>query len=142
MHRPSFVEEEDATWVDPEFSLSTGRPPVELFVRTDGKAPSDDEVDTVVDLLRGIDELVLDAAALILENYSYEYFRRLGKSEDRLVREETPEAMAAAITLTSIYFRSTKRRIFELSFAAPWDDNHSFDVEFEDGVAIGCSVNG
>ncbi|EMI43405.1 hypothetical protein RRSWK_04084 [Rhodopirellula sp. SWK7] len=96
----------------------------------------------MLDVLSGIDALVLAAAELILDNYSYSHFKDLGVDESLLVTEETPEAIAKSITLVSFWFNDTDGDSFELSFSAPWDRSHSFDVEFDGGDALCCAVNG
>ncbi len=63
------------------------------------------------------------------------YFANIGVPKSRLV-DETPAAIATAATLESAWFNDSEAQSFELSFSVPWDDNHSFDVEFENGRRV------
>ena len=92
-------------------------------------------------MFEDIDRLIAEAAELILENYSKEYFQKLGVSKDRLA-QDTSASVASLIVLQSIYVFNPENSGFELSFSAPWDEHHSFDVEFEGGSATTCAVNG
>ncbi len=129
-------------WSDPSYVVSETRPPIALTATTDGNPPDDAYVKMMLDTLSEVDVLVLAAGALILDNYSYEHFQKLGVDESLLVKEESPSAIARAVTLVSAWFHDADGDSFELSFAAPWDDHHSFDVEFDGGEATCCSVNG
>ena len=143
MNQPAFVRnpEESAWWRDAAFVVADSRPPIELVATTDGARPDDRYVAAILARLEDLDALVLAAAELVLDNYSYDHFQSLGVAESRLV-EETPTAVAAAIRLQCAWFESSDGAEFELSFSAPWDDHHSFDVAFEDSEAVSCSVNG
>jgi len=92
-------------------------------------------------MIADVEPLVLRSAELILDNYSYDHFRKLGVDEDKLV-EETPEAVAAAVTLTELSYFDVHGGVFEASFRAPWDPHHHFDVEHEEGEPISCAVTG
>lgn len=129
-------------WSDPTYVASTTRPPISLTTTTDGSAPDEAFVEMMLGTLSRIDALVLAAAELILDNYSYEHFKGLGVNESLLVKEETPAAIAKAVTLVSVWFNDPDGDSFEMSFSAPWDDHHSFDVEFDDGIPTCCAVNG
>lgn len=144
MTTPTFRQLPDDTewWSDPSFAVSETRPPISLTSTTDGNAPDDAYVQMMIDTLSRIDDLVLAAAELILDNYSYDHFKGLGVDEALLVKEETPEAIAKAVALVSVWFNDPDGDSFELSFSAPWDDHHSFDVEFDGGDATCCAVNG
>ena len=129
-------------WIVEAYDLPGTRPPIRITVDTGGDAPTEDCVSKVKDLLGKLDALVLDAAEHILENYSYEHFRSLGMNESLLLKDETPPGMAAVVELQSAWFFDIECTSFELSFFVPWDEEHSFDVEFEDGAAVTCAVNG
>lgn len=135
------MEEDEDTWLLPAVQLLSGRDPVEVRVFSTERPVSKDVLASISGVLSSIAEYVPKAAELIMENYSYEHFKKLGVPEAKLVKE-TPEAVAAAVSLDSVYFFDPEEGGFELSFSAPWDPHHSFDVEFEDGEATGCSVNG
>lgn len=98
-------------------------------------------VEKIEEALNDLDALILDAAGHILDNYSSAHFRKLGVPEEKLAQENA-EAIAAVISLNSIYIFNPVELEFEMSFKAPWDDHHSFDIEFEEGEAISCAVNG
>lgn len=136
-----FTEEDEDTWLLPAVQLLSGRAPVDVRVFSEERPAAEDVLASISGVLSSIASFVPKAAELILENYSYEHFKKLGVPESKLVGE-TPEAVAAAVTLDGIYFFNPEEGSFELSFSAPWDPHHSFDVEFEDGEATGCSVNG
>jgi hypothetical protein len=84
----------------------------------------------------------LAASDLILENYSYEHYKNLGVEESLLIPGESAEEMARVATLQSIRFFDEDAESCEMSFSVPWDHHHSYDVEFEDGEPVTCSVNG
>ena len=127
-------------WSQPEYVITSVHA-VSLTVTTLGEAPTPDELQTVQSQLDSWADLISAAAPLILENYDYAHFKALGVDESLLVAE-TPEAIAAAARLESVWFNDASGESFELSFTVPWDDHHSFDVEFAGGVPICCSVNG
>ena len=79
----------------------------------------------------------------MLENYSFDHFKKLGVDEALLV-EETAEAIASAVTLIGLFFFDFDGNIeeFEASFTVPWDPHHSFDIEHEGGEPTCCAVNG
>jgi len=128
-------------WIAEEVKIP-GRPAIAVIALNEGGRPDAELLEGIDQYLATLDELTLAAAELILENYSYDHFKKAGVAEKLLVKEETPEAMAAAITLQTAVFFEPDAQTFELSFEVPWDDQHSYDVEFEDGEAVSCSVNG
>lgn len=93
-------------------------------------------------MLESVDLLTLGAATLILDNYFYEYFRSLGIDEALLLKEETPKAMQRVARLELVLFHESECKEFEMPFNVPWNLEHSIDIEFKDGKAISCSVNG
>ena len=136
-----FVEDDEDTWLLEDFEVSPSRPRVSIVVCNKGEPPSAAQARKIDKLLARLDALILQAAPFILENYSRDHFKGLGIAEEKLV-EETHEAIARAVTLESICVFDADENDFELSFSAPWDPHHSFDVEFEAGEATDCSVNG
>ena len=57
------------------------------------------------------------------------------------MKDETPGGMSKVVTLTSALFEDSEGQAFELSFAVPWDDEHRFDVTFEDGRLYGSTIS-
>ncbi len=53
-----------------------------------------------------------------------------------------PEAISKRAVLRSVWFMSEQCDEFEMSYELPWDEYHSYDVEFESGEATCCAVNG
>lgn len=141
MSLKTFEEEDENVWVVAEFQVSASRPPIRISVNKEGSPPSIDEIAEIEKITADIELLILRASELILENYSYEHFKKLGVDDSKLV-EETSEAVAAAVTLTELSFFDIDGREFEASFTAPWDPYHSFDVEHEEGKPTCCAVNG
>lgn len=109
---------------------------------TSGDEPNYEHIALATARLESIDELVLKASELILGNYSYEHFKKLGVQESLLLQDETREAMSKVVVLESVWFVEPSCDEYELSFSVPWDPYHSFDVEFAQDEAICCSVNG
>lgn len=143
MTKPEFKQLSDSpTWWRDESVQIGSDPPVCLTTTTDGEAPDAAYSIMVIETLERLDELKIKAAELILDNYSYEHFKDLGVEETRLVSDETPEAIAKVIILKSAWFNDARGASFELSFGVPWDDYHSYDVEFDHGHPSACSVNG
>lgn len=136
-----FDEQEDNWWTCTSYEVAQGRPAIRLTLTTDVE-PTRSYISVVIDKLKDLDGLIKSASARILENYSYEHYKGLGVSECNLVQEETPEAISNRAVLRSVWFMSEECDEFELSFELPWDAYHSYDVEFENGEAICCSVNG
>ncbi|MEL7500642.1 MAG: hypothetical protein AAFN77_23820 [Planctomycetota bacterium] len=114
---------------------------VELIVKTAGVAPNDALVAALSGIANDSRQYVLAAAELILENYSNEHYRNLGVDESMLV-DETIDDVANAAKLESVFVDDAYKKAFEMSFTVPWDPHHSFDVEFENGDAETCAVNG
>ncbi|KAA9001172.1 hypothetical protein FJU30_07970 [Affinibrenneria salicis] len=104
--------------------------------------PDDAYTENALQKMADVNALILKASALILENYSYQYFRQLGVEESLLLKEETPEGMSKAVTLLSVWFQEPSCENFELSFTVPWDPHHTFDVEFEFDEPTSFAVNG
>lgn len=136
-----FEEEDEDTWTIQSVNLTEPRNSISLTVFSESGKPSSEMTERIQKSFSDLDALILDAATHILDNYSYEHFKKLGVPEERLVPEDVT-AVAAAVVLQSIYVFNPDENGFEMSFTAPWDDHHSFDVEFEDGKVITCAVNG
>jgi hypothetical protein len=136
-----FDEQEDDWWTCTNFEVNNTMPKIRLTLTSDDK-PNQDYISAAFKLLKDIDKLILMASELILENYSYEHFKNLGVNESLLLKDETPEAMSTVVQLESVWLMNPDCDEFEMSFSVPWDDYHSFDVEFESGEAVCCSVNG
>jgi hypothetical protein len=136
-----FTEDDEDTWLLRAVPLLPGRAPVDVRVFSEEWPMSEDALASISGVLSSMAQYVPQAAELILENYSYEHFKKLGIPEEKLV-DETPEAVGAAVSLDGVYFFDPEGDSFEMSFSAPWDPHHTFDIEFEDGKATGCSVNG
>lgn len=137
----AFDEQEDDWWTCTSLEVVQGCAPVRLTLTSDDE-PSEAYISAATEKLKDLDALIKSASALILENYSYEHYKGLGVPENRLEREETPEAISRRAVLRSVWFISKSCNEFELSFEVPWDEYHSYDVEFEDGEPTCCAVNG
>lgn len=136
-----FNEQEDDWWTCTEYELQEDESNIRLTFTSDDE-PTQEYVNMAVSHITKIKELTLKASKLILENYSYDHFKKLGVEENLLLKEETPCAMSKVVSLSSLWFMDQEGKEFEMSFTIPWDDHHSFDVEFESGEATYCSVNG
>lgn len=134
-------EQEDNFWTCTTFKVAMDRPPIRLTLTSDNE-PDELYVSAVIEKLKQLDEFVLSACHLILDNYSYEHYKGLGVQEDKLERKETPEAISNRAVLRSVWIMSEECDEFELSFALPWDEYHSYDVEFENDEPVCCAVNG
>ena len=144
MNRPyfRFFVKDSECWSDKKYFFAEGFPPIRVRYNTGGPEPDNECCDRVMTALSPGYALILSAASQILHNYSYAHFKKLRIPASRLVKEETPDAIAKAIRL---YFASFSHRTpneFELSFYVSWDQHHSYDVRFQDGKAIYCGVNG
>jgi len=136
-----FNEQEDDWWTCTNYLIKERNEPIRLTFTSVDK-PSERYINKVIEKLKDIDQLVLQAANEILENYSYEHYKSLGVPEEKLEKNETPEAICKRATLVSAWFMSEDCDEFELSFELPWDEYHSYDVEFENNKPLCCSVNG
>ena len=136
-----FEQEDDDTWVVEGYKLPSNKLPIRVSAYHESDEFGIDNIKTISREFEAIDKLVTEAAALILENYSRDYFAKLG-IEDSLLPEESVESMVEHIKLIEAYFFDLDERGFNLSFEVTWDPHHSFDVEFEAGIAITCAVNG
>jgi hypothetical protein len=111
------------------------------MVQTDGEMPSRECQKTLLGLLDLLNDKVLEAADLLLEHYSPEECEKMGIDPARLPSDETPEAMAEAAVLRALWLFDESCEDYELWFTMPWDHEHTYDVEFEGGEAVGCTVN-
>lgn len=133
--------EEPELWAAENVPVGEKRPPIHIMVQTDGETPSSECQKIVKALLSEMDDKILAAAELLLENYSYEHYKKLGVEDDHLLRDETPEGMANKAVLRALWLFDEDGDDYELWFTVPWDHEHTYDVEFENGEPIGCSVN-
>jgi hypothetical protein len=136
-----FDEQEEDCWTCTSFAFKSAHSPARLSLFSRSK-PDESYITKVTDVLGNIEGLISKACVLILQNYSYEHFHELGVKEDLLLKEETPDAMSKVVKLVEVSFCDQDCEEYELSFSAPWDDYHSFDVEFKNQEAISCAVNG
>ncbi|AOB30106.1 hypothetical protein AKI39_04500 [Bordetella sp. H567] len=133
--------EEPELWAAEKVMYSVGRPPIHVMVQTDGEMPSREFQKALLGLLDTLDDKVLDAAELLLEHYSPEECEKMGIDRARLPRDGTPQAMAQAAVLRALWLFDESCEDFELWFNVPWDHQHTYDVEFEAGEAVSCTVN-
>lgn len=141
MSKLDFDEHDDDAWICNDYVVSPSRPSVCVTLTAENK-PSPEYVAAAVGVLSNIESLIMKASELILENYSYEHFKKMGIDEALLLKEENAEAMSKVVNLLSAWFLNPSCDEFELSFAVPWDPYHVFSVEFDQGQAICCTVNG
>lgn len=74
-----------------------GNVPIRLTLTSDDK-PSASYVSDAIAKLKQIDSLIIAACELILDNYSYEHYKRLGVPEERLERRCSRTLMNIAIS--------------------------------------------
>ncbi len=143
MARLNFIQdpEEPDLWSAENVPVGGARPPIHVMVQTDGEEPPADTSKAVQDILKTLDEKVLAAADFLLDNYSYEHYKKLGIEDADLLREETAEAMAEHAVLRALWLFDEDGEGYEMWFTVPWDAEHTYDVEFEDGEPVSCSVN-
>jgi hypothetical protein len=133
--------EEPELWAAESIMFSADRPPIHVMVQTDGETPSRECQKALLGLLDILDDKVLEAADFLLEHYSREECEKMGVDTDRLPRDETPEAMARVAVLRALWLFDESCEDFELWFTLPWDHEHTYDVEFEGGEPVACTVN-
>lgn len=141
MNKLEFDERDDDAWICNTYHVSPARANVCVTLSAKDR-PTPEYVAKAVSVLSDIEPLILSASGLILDNYSYEHFKKLGVDESLLLKEENAEAMSRVVTLLSAWFLDPGCEEFELSFSVPWDLHHVFSVEFDGGEAICCAVNG
>ena len=141
MSKLEFDEQEDESWICNTYHVSPARPNVCVTLSAENR-PTPEYVAMAISVLSDVEPLILKASELILDNYSYEHFRKLGVDESLLLKEENAEAMSRVVTLLSAWFLNPTCEEFELSFSVPWDLHHVFSVEFDRDKAICCAVNG
>lgn len=133
--------EEPELWAAENVPFADDLPPIHIMVQTDGEEPSAECLQGVRKLLKSLDDKVLAAAELLLENYSPDRFRKQGLDDDQLLADETPEGMARSAVLRAMWLFDEDCEDFELWFTLPWDDEHTYDVEFESGEPVGCTIS-
>lgn len=137
----SRFDDETDMWICENCQMPGARPPASVLVVTDGGEPDDAIKRAVGRVLTEVEGYIDAAGIYILDNYSRDYCRSLGIDEANLI-DETPEAVSAAATLQCLTVFGPDGDTFELSFSLPWDEYHSYDVEFKDGEPTWCAVNG
>lgn len=128
-------------WTAANVEAGPGRPPIHVMVQTDGDEPGPDASRAVRGLLASLDEQVLAAADFLLDHYQPEAWLKRGIDPSRWLRAEDAEAMAGCATLRAIWLFDESAEDYELWFTVPWDDRHTYDVEFDSGQPVGCSVS-
>ncbi|HEY9271240.1 MULTISPECIES: thioredoxin domain-containing protein [Achromobacter] len=143
MARFNFTQdpEEPDLWAAENVAAGKGRPPIHVMIQTDGEEPDSSASKVVKAIIDDLDDQILAAAELLLENYSYEHYKKLGLDDNQLPQEETAEAMAQHAVLRALWLFDEDGDGYELWFTLPWDPVHTYDVEFEDGAPVSCSVN-
>jgi hypothetical protein len=140
-----FDAHEDDWWIYTATPSAPNSTPFELTL-TSVDEPDVDYLQTANKLVSGVDVLCLKAATLIVQNYSCDRFKacfeELGLDYSVLLKDETPEGMQKVAQLEAVTICDSACRNFEMSFALPWDLEHSFDVQFQDGEPTHCAVNG
>lgn len=111
-------------------------------IQTDGQAPDSQLVDAIRLILTDLPGLKLQAAELILEQYYSKQALLNSGVDEELLPEETAPALAEVLKLELATFRADDLNSFELDFGLPWDDEHSFNIEFEEGQARTFAMNG
>ncbi|ARP80286.1 hypothetical protein CAL12_05195 [Bordetella genomosp. 8] len=133
--------EEPELWAVENVMYAVDRPPIHVMVQTDGETPSRECQKVLLALLDGLSDKVLEAAELLLEQYSRDECEKMGIDLARLPRKDTPEAMAEVAVLRALWVFDESGEDYELWFTVPWDQEHTYDVEFEGGEAVACTIN-
>jgi len=139
----NFTQDPEAPdlWAAENVPAGPGRPPIHIMVQTDGEAPGPGASRVVRELLARLDEQVLEAADFLLDHYSVEQWLKQGIDPAQWLPEETAEAMAGCAVLRALWLFDESGEGYEMWFTVPWDAEHTYDVEFDAGEAVGCSVN-
>jgi hypothetical protein len=133
--------EEPELWAAENVAFAPGRPPIHIMVQTDGDTPTRDCQKALQRLLGVMEDKVLAAADLLLEHYSLEECQKLGIDTADLPPDDTPESMARAAVLRALWLFDEDCEDFELWFTMPWDHEHTYDVEFESGEPVSCTLS-
>ena len=143
MARFNFTQdpEEPDLWAAELVPAGAGRPPIHVMIQTDGEEPGSGASKAVKSIIDKLDDHVLAASEFLLDHYSYEQCKKHGYEDDQLLAEETAEAMAGKAVLRALWLFDEDGEGYELWFTLPWDPVHTYDVEFEDGEPVACSVN-
>lgn len=139
----NFTQDPEAPdlWAAENVPAGPGRSPIHVMVQTDGEAPSAQASQKVRELLAELDELVLAAADFLLDGYSPEHWLKQGIDPTQWLPKESAEAMAGCAVLRALWLFDETGEGYEMWFTLPWDDVHTYDVEFDGGEPVGCSVN-
>jgi len=139
----TFTQDPEAPdlWAAENVPAGAQRPPIHVMIQTDGEAPTPAASRVVRELLARLDEQVLAAADFLLDHYSPEQWLKQGIDPAQLLSAETAEAMAGQAVLRALWLFDESGDGYEMWFTVPWDAEHTYDVEFEDGEPVGCTVN-
>ncbi|MBO1113396.1 hypothetical protein [Bordetella petrii] len=139
----NFVQDPEAPdlWAAENVPAGPGRPPIHVMIQTDGQAPDPSASRVVRDLVARLDEQILAAADFLLDHYSPEQWLKQGIDPARWLPEQTAEAMAGCAVLRAVWLFDETGDGYEMWFTVPWDAEHTYDVEFDDGEPVGCEVN-
>ncbi|MFC4273546.1 hypothetical protein [Achromobacter aloeverae] len=140
---PYFVQdhEEPELWAAEQVSYAPGRPPIHIMMQTAGEAPTAYGLRNLKTLLGGLEQRIEAAAELLLENYSRDDWLEAGVPADQLPPGDSVPAMVRQATLRALWLFDEDAEDYELWFTLPWDDEHTYDVEFQGGEPVACSVN-
>ncbi|ALM84706.1 hypothetical protein [Bordetella sp. N] len=140
---PHFVQdhEEPELWAAEQVSFAADRPPIHVMMQTAGEAPTAYGLRNLKVLLGALDERIEAAAELLLENYSRDDWLKQGAPADQLPPNDSVSAMKSRATLRAVWLFDEDAEDYELWFTLPWDDEHTYDVEFQGGQPISCTVN-
>ncbi|MGE8589576.1 MAG: hypothetical protein ACN6OD_09290, partial [Alcaligenes sp.] len=95
--------EEPDLWAAENVPVGDGRPPIHVMIQTDGEEPDSGASKVVKAIIDNLDDHILAAAEFLLDNYSYEHYKKLGLEDDQLLQEETAEAMAEKAVLRALW---------------------------------------
>jgi len=140
---PHFVQdhEEPELWAAELVSYAAGRPPIHVMMQTAGEAPTAYGLRNLKTLLGVLDQRIEAAAELLLENYSREDWLEEGVPPEELPPGDSVSAMVGRATLRALWLFDEDAEDYELWFTLPWDDEHTYDVEFQGGQPVTCTVN-
>ncbi len=140
---PHFVQdpEEPELWAAEQVSFASGRAPIHVMMQTAGEAPTAYGVQNLKALLATLEQHIEAAAELLLENYSREDWIEAGVPSAQLPPDDSVTQMVDRATLRAVWLFDEDAEDFELWFTLPWDDEHTYDVEFQGGLPISCTIN-
>ncbi|ANN65750.1 hypothetical protein [Bordetella bronchialis] len=133
--------EEPGLWAVDNVVYTADRPPMHVMVQTEGEMPSRECGKALQALLAVLPDKILEAADLLLEHYTREECEKMGVDPACLPAQDTAEGMARVAVLRALWLFDESCEDYELWFTVPWDRDHTYDVEFEEGEAVACTVN-